>query len=165
MAGQAYFGVIKRATNVGTIGVAPLASDADCVLGTSTTQAVTPSGLKAAIVAVGGGLVWTTVTAAAQTMVKSNGYFSNRGASAVAFSLPAVANVGDTFLVANLGARAVGWTITYGTGQYIRVGNQVTTTTTGSLSASATGDSIWLVCSVASTEFTAVGPIGNWTVV
>lgn len=114
----------------------------------------------------GGGLVWSVITGASQAMVKSNGYFSNRAGSAVAFTLPVSAAVGDTFEVANMGARATGWTIAYGTGQYIRFGNQTTTVTTGSLAATATGDAVRLVCSVANTEFVVTpGSQGNITLV
>lgn len=49
MAGEAYFGVIKRANNTGTIGATPLASDADCVTGTSNSSSVTPTGLAATL--------------------------------------------------------------------------------------------------------------------
>lgn len=157
------------ATSQGTNGQVLLGGTTNPAFATLTssdsTVTFTTGNNSLSIQAVGGGMVWSVVTGASQAMVKSNGYFSNNAGAAVAFTLPASAAVGDTFAISNMGARAAGWSLAYGTSQYIRFGNSVTTTTTGSLAATQTGDSITLVCSVANTEFVVRNSVGNITIV
>lgn len=152
-------GQVLIASSVGQPAFAGLSSSDGTIIFTAGSNSL---GLQA----VGGGLTWTVQTGSTQALVKSTGTFSNSAGSAVAFTLPSTAAVGDTFEVCNMGARAAGFTIGYNAGQYIRFGNITTTTTTGSLAASATGDAVRLVCSVANTEFVVTpGSMGNLTYV
>lgn len=112
----------------------------------------------------GGGLTWSVVTGATQTMAVNNGYFANR-ASNIVFSLPTTSAVGDQVAVSNINT-ALGWTISYTTNQQIFIGNVSTTLTTGSLSSTAVGDGITLVCRTANLVWQAVqGWPGNITYV
>jgi hypothetical protein len=104
---------------------------------------------------------WNTVSGTSQTVAAGNGYFANN-AGLVTFTLPTTAAVGDTFRIEGEGAG--GWTIVYGTGQSIRIGNQTTTTTSGSLSSTNQYDGVLIVCMTANTIFKAMPTIGNLTV-
>ena len=108
-------------------------------------------------------ITWSVITAATKTIVVNEGYFANKKAG-VAFTLPATAAVGDVFYVSAIDAG--GWTIGQSIGQSIRLGSSVTTTGGGgSLASTAIGDSVFVVCAVANTDFVAVSGCGNITVV
>lgn len=107
-----------------------------------------------------GSTVWSTQTTGTQAMSVFNGYIAN-GAGTITYTLPTTAAVGEVIELLNIGAGFP--TITYTTGQSIRIGNQVTTITSGSLTSTATGDSLRLICTVANTTFQVVSSIGNWT--
>lgn len=157
-------------SNVGTSGQVLVGGTTTPAFATLTssdsTVSFTTGNNTLSLQAVGGGMTWTVQTGASQALVKSTGTFSNRAGSAVAFTLPVTAAVGDTFEVCNMGARAAGWTIAYNSGQSIIFGNVTTTTTTGSLAATAQGDAVRIVCAVANTTFVVTpGSIGNITYV
>lgn len=119
-------------------------------------------GIDNALGSLNGAFPWTSVTAISQALVKNNGYFANN-AGVVTFSLPATASVGDTFQIQNSQG---GFTISQGAGQSVRIGNMVTTTGVGgSISSTALGDWITIVCNVANTGFVAKVEQGNLTVV
>ncbi len=110
-----------------------------------------------------GGFSWNHVTGTSQAMVSNNGYIADN-ASVVTLTLPTTSAIGDELEIVGRGAG--GWTITYGTSQYIYFGNITTTTTTGSLSSTNAHDSIYLVCTAANTEWTVTtGSQGNITYV
>ena len=114
--------------------------------------------------AAGGGLSWSVVTGTTQAMVAQEGYFANN-AGTVTATLPATAAVGDTFAIAGMN-NSTGWTIAQNAGQTIHFGTSDTTTGVGgSLSSTATYDSVELVCNVANTDFIVVQSVGNITVV
>lgn len=111
----------------------------------------------------GGGLVWTDVTGATQTIVAGNGYLADRGGG-VAFTLPASATVGDVFRIAGVQGS---WTVAQAAGQRIKFGSLATTAgITGSLASTNAQDSIECVASntSASTIWIAISSIGNITV-
>ena len=103
------------------------------------------------------GLKW--VIQSSNTMaVKGMGYFTN-GAN-VQIQLPSASVIGDTFHVYNYNGG--GFTITQGAGQFIQVGEGVTTTGAGGIIVyTDRGDAIQLVCSVANTQWEAVTFDGN----
>lgn len=112
--------------------------------------------------AIGAGLTWTVVSGATQTMAVNNGYFANR-ASNIVFSLPTTSAVGDTVAVNNMNT-ALGWTISYTTNQQIFIGNTSATVTSGSISSTALGDTVTLVCRTANLTWAVVSSMGNITV-
>jgi len=115
------------------------------------------------ISASGVGLTWSVISSATQAVSVQNGYFANRGAG-VTFTLPATAAVGDAFAISAINAG--GWTLAQNAGQTVHFGNQDTTTGAGgSLSTTAIGDTITVVCSVANTDFVVINSIGNITFV
>lgn len=104
---------------------------------------------------------WTVVTAASANLVASQGIFANR-ASGVTLTLPTTAAVGDTFEVVAM--HADGFTILENALQSIRVGANITTVATGSITSTGIGDWIEIVCNVANTGFFANVKQGNLTV-
>lgn len=110
---------------------------------------------------VGGGFTWTDVTGGSATLAASNGYLAD-SASLTTFTMPTNNAIGDTIKVVGLGSG--GWTIVYGTGQFIKFGSVATTADTGSLSSTLTNDSIELICTTPSATapiFTVVSSVGN----
>ena len=106
------------------------------------------------------GFTWT-VEAVDQVMVVNHGYIANK-AGLLLLTLPAVSAVGTIIEVTNMNT-AVGWRIVQNAGNTIRCG--VITTTPGvggSLTSSALGDSVKLVCTTANAHWQCVtGTIGN----
>lgn len=107
---------------------------------------------------------WVVVTGASQTLSAGTGYIANN-AGTINFSLPATAGVGDTFRITGIN-NATGWQVTQAAGQQIFIGTASTTAGVGgSLTSSATRDSIEIICIVANTTFQVVSMVGNITVV
>ena len=106
----------------------------------------------------GGGVEWFVV-AINVAMGVNNGYISNAGGQ-IQLLLPAVAPVGSIVrVVANT---AGGWQITQNAGQSIRFGNMLTTVGGGgSLTSTAIGDAVELVCAVANSGWIALSGVGN----
>lgn len=106
------------------------------------------------------GETWVNVTGTTQTIAVSTGYTASN-ASAVAFSLPAVAAYGTVFEVAT-GTTAGGWTITQAAGQSIIYGNLTTTVGTGgSLASTMPGDHVRILTLVANTTFQVLDDRGQ----
>lgn len=111
------------------------------------------------------GSTWITETSGPVTMVVNSKYFAASGTQ-ISFVLPSTAAVGSSFDVAATAAGTGGWVINESTGQSIIIGNETTTTTSGSItSASTQGDWIHIVCTVANTNFIASMMQGQATVV
>jgi len=110
---------------------------------------------------IGGGLTWSVITGATQAMAVNHGYIANR-ASNIAFTLPTVSAVGDIIEVTGMNT-ALGWTVSWTTNQQVFFGNAVTTVTSGTLSSSATRDSIRMVCIVANLTWNVISSVGNIT--
>ena len=107
-----------------------------------------------------GAIVWTVITGASQTIAVDNGYIANN-AGTISFALPATSAVGDIFEITSIN-NATGWTITQAAGQQIRYGfSQTTLGAGGSLSATANGDSVRCVCTVANTFWNVLSSQGN----
>lgn len=108
-----------------------------------------------------GGMVWNNVTGTTQSAAINNGYVTS-SSSATTVTLPATAAIGTIFAVQ--GAGSGGWTLNYGSGQNIQMGNLSTTATSGSLASTNQFDSVALVTIVANTTFAVTSAIGNLTV-
>lgn len=150
--------------NVGSVAkVITMASDQ---LGTATITAgagisVTPGANTITISAIGAGLTWSVITAN-QTAVVEHGYFCNK-AGTLALALPAASSVGDVIEVTNENT-AVGVQFTQAAGQQILIGNTNTTLgATGTITSSAVGDTLKIVCYVANTIWRVTSVVGNWT--
>ncbi len=112
-------------------------------------QLIPPTGIE----------VWNNVTTPAVTIQNNNGYVTNYGASIVTYTLPAFSSFGS--IVEIVGTSGDGWSIIYGGGQNIIFGNQQTTVTTGSLTATNRYDSVKLLCTIANTTWQIISVIGN----
>jgi hypothetical protein len=107
-------------------------------------------------------LLWNVVSTN-QTGATSNGYIFVSPGGALTISLPTTSSVGDEFSVVLDGATS--WQITQAAGQQIRLASSTTTLgATGSLTSTAQGNAVTLVCRVANTTWTAISVIGNITV-
>ena len=112
----------------------------------------------------GGGLTWTDVAGATQAMAINSGYTTDDGSTLVTLTLPSTAAYGS--IVAVVGKAAGLWTIAQNSGQTIHFGITNTTTgATGTLSATKQYDVVYLLCTIANTDFTVIQSIGNLTVV
>jgi len=90
---------------------------------------------------------WTVITAATQTIVEGNGYIANRAGNIV-FTLPAAPVLGSSFQITGMNT-ALGWTVGQPALQQIFFGTSSTTVGIGgSVSSTATRDSIRAVCVV-----------------
>lgn len=111
----------------------------------------------------GGGFSWAVITAN-QNAVSNHGYICNKAGTLV-LTLPAASAVGDIIEVTGMNT-ALGWQIAQLAGQSIHFGIDTTTVGTGgSLSSTATNDSIRIVCNVANTTWIVLSSIGNITFV
>lgn len=107
------------------------------------------------------GFEWNDVTGTSQNMLPNNGYFANNGAL-VTLNLPATSAVGDEIDVMGVGAG--GWLIQCGVGQTIVLGSS-TTSSAGSLASTNAKDSLYMICTVANTQWqVASAPQGNITI-
>lgn len=148
---------------IGSTAGAPAAATLSAGAGISITNGSNSISI-AATGAAGGGLVWTDVSGASQTIVAGNGYLSDR-AGAVAFSLPASGTIGDVFAIVGVQGS---WTLAQAANQQIKYGSSATTVgATGSLASTNAGDSIQCVATntSASTVWRVMSSIGNITVV
>jgi hypothetical protein len=106
---------------------------------------------------------WSVITAN-QTAAVNNGYICNK-AGTLALALPATAAIGSIIEVTGINT-ALGWQITQATGQQIFFGTSSTTSgATGTITSSATRDSIKMVCVVANTTWNIISSIGSPTIV
>lgn len=152
---------------VATNGQLPIGSTgADPVLATLTAGtgiSITNGAGSITINGSGGGLSWTDVTGTTQAMAVNNGYTANN-AGLVTLTLPTTAAYGTTMAVVGKGAG--GWKIAQNSGQTIHFGFVNTTSgATGSLASTNQYDVVFLLCTVANTDFTVIQSIGNLTVV
>jgi hypothetical protein len=153
---------------VATNGQLPIGSTgADPVLAAITAGtgiSVTNGAGSITIAATGSGFTWTIVTAASQALVAENGYIANN-AGQVTFTLPVAAAVGDSFRVTGKN-NATGWKIAQNAGQTIYFSTAATTTGAGgSLTSSATRDTVEIICVTTNNDFQVLSSIGNITVV
>ena len=124
-----------------------------------TGISITPGTNSITIAATSGTGAWTPETTAF-AMVAENGYIANNAVTRVVGTLPATAAVGDEFEITNIGA--AGFEVAQNASQYINFGSSTTTVGTGgSLSSSAIGDSIRIVCIVTNNGFQMLSSVGN----
>lgn len=112
----------------------------------------------------GGGLAWTDVTTATQSLSVQNGYLTDRGGG-VTYTLPATASIGDVIKID--GKLGLG-TIAQNANQQILIASSSSTIGIGgSIVSTNVGDCITLRCitSGASTVWRAESLVGNWTVI
>lgn len=106
---------------------------------------------------------WIDVTSGASptNMVQNTGYYSDDPASNITFNLPATAVRDSVIRITNRQA-SFNFTIAQASGQSIQFGNQVTTTGAGgSITSTAKGDSIEMICVVANTTWQVLSSMGN----
>jgi hypothetical protein len=143
---------------IGTTASDPTAASLTAGTGVSITSA---SG-AITINAVGGAMTWSVITGASQAMAVNSGYIANN-AGQIAFTLPTTSAVGSLISVTGIN-NATGWKVSYTTGQQIFFGTATATVTTGSLTATATRDTITMVCVVADLTWNVISGGGNITV-
>lgn len=115
------------------------------------------------ISAAGGGFTWTVVTGTTQAAVASNGYIANN-AGQVVVTLPATSAVGDMIAVTGMN-NATGWKIAQNAGNQVFFGSASTTAGTGgSLTSTATRDTVYLLCITVNALWNVTDAIGNLTV-
>lgn len=145
---------------IGRTGNSPVAATLTAGTGIAITNGVGTITISNS----GAGFNWTEVTGTSQTLAVENGYVVNN-AGLVTLTLPTSAAIGDSIQVVGKGAGL--WTIVYGASQQIKFGNQSTTLTSGSLTATNANDCVELVCTTASGSapiFTVVDGVGNLTI-
>lgn len=155
-----------------TPGAGTLTLDAPAITITGSGITVTGSpvslGGTVTLTVPAGGINWVDVTGTTQTVAVNTGYIANNAAQVV-FTLPATANLGDTFYITGNGnAGTAGWQLKQNAGQKIFFGTLSTTAGTGgSLTSINQLDSIRAVCVVsgASSVWNIITSIGNITVV
>lgn len=110
-----------------------------------------------------GGLTWSEVTGTSQSAAVNKGYITNNG-SLVTVTLPQFTAVtGD--LVRVVGSGLGGWKIAQNSGQFIRFGNQTTTTGTGgSLASTVSYDAVEVLAVSSDSYWVVTTSTGNLTV-
>lgn len=103
---------------------------------------------------------WVVVTDATQAMAVSTGYIGNRG-TAITYTLPATASVGDRIRMTNFGAGLP--VLTAAAGDTIKVVAS-TTSAGGTLTATEQFAAIEVVCVVEDTTWIVLSMTGNWTI-
>lgn len=110
----------------------------------------------------GGGVSYTEVTGTSQTIAVNTGYILNNAALVTA-TLPSTSAVGN--IVRVVGKGAGGWRIAQPAGVNIRFIDIASTTGVGgSVSSTASYDSVELVCTTANTTWTVASAVGNLTI-
>ncbi len=105
---------------------------------------------------------WNTITGTSASLAKNNGYI-NTNIALTTYTLPALANVGDTYIIKGYGSG--GWQIAQNSSQQIILGNRLSTIgITGYIASTNQYDDITLTCIVANTIFKSGPPEGIITV-
>lgn len=154
----AYAPVIAGTTATGAFQSASTGLGTAGFVLTSNGSAAVPSFQAVAT----GGVTWTDVTGASQTIAAANGYITNRGGG-VTYTLPASGTLGDTFKIVGKAGLA---TITPNANQQLLIGSASGAVgATGTAVANDAGDCIEFVCTTsgASTVWRADSVVGTWT--
>ena len=163
LVGGASNSITSIVQGAGQVLIGTTASDPTAAtLTAGTGVAITSASGAITINAVGGAMTWTVITGASQAMAVNNGYIANN-AGQIAFTLPTTSAVGDIISVTGIN-NATGWKVSYTTNQQIFFGASSATVTTGSLTATATRDTITMVCIVANLTWNVISSVGNITV-
>ena len=108
-------------------------------------------------------LGWTNVSTTSQTLAGNNGYYVTQ-AALTTLTLPASPTAGQVIEIVGTSANTAFWKIAQNALQQIFFGNSSTTVgVTGSITSSAVGDSIALLCTTggSSAAWTALSSVGN----
>ena len=134
----------------------------------SSSVTVVPTGniastnVQSALVELDSAITHWSIATADGNLAVNTGTLANKG-SLLTLTLPTGAAVGTTIRVAGMNAGL--WKIAQNANQYIKFGNQTTTTgVTGYLASVLTYDAVELVCIVADTGFVVASSVGNITV-
>lgn len=106
-------------------------------------------------------ITWVEETGATRNLTINQGVVGNRG-TAQTFTLPATAAQFSEIRIVQIGAGAI--TIDWTTSQQVRFGNQLATTTTGTLVSTDVGSTLYLLCTTADNIWTVVSSTGSWTI-
>jgi hypothetical protein len=124
---------------------------------------ITPGANSITIAAINEAVVWTP-EATSFNIVAGNGYIATGLGAAITATLPATAVVGDIFEIADADP-TYAVEIAQNALQYINFGNQTTTPgITGSLTTTAVGDCLRIVCIATNIGWQVLSSIGNITV-
>jgi hypothetical protein len=158
-------GITSLALTNGQLAIGNTGSDPSAATITAGTGVSIVNGTGSITInSVGVGLTWTVVTGTTQAAAVNNGYIANN-AGTVVVTLPSTAAVGSIVAVTGIN-NATGWQIAQNAGQQINFGTAATTSGTGgSLASTKTFDTVFLLCTVANTNWTVWDGIGNITVV
>lgn len=106
---------------------------------------------------------WNGVSGTSQAMAVNSGYVSQNGATST-FTLPATA---AQYTVLRVLQNAAGvFIVAQNALQNIRIGNSISTTGVGgSVTSTSIGDALYLLCTVANTNFVVLSSVGSFTVV
>lgn len=134
------------------------------IIGAGGTTVVGNAGTNTLTITVAAeGLSWNTITSS-QTLAVNNGYICISPGGALSLALPAVSSLGDSIRVALNGATS--FTITQSAGQSVRLGFKATTAGVGgSITSTAQGDTLELVCQTANLTWLSLSNNGNPTIV
>ena len=132
---------------IGATGAAAVAANITPGTGVSITNAANSITINVS----GGGLTWSTITAATLAAAVNNGYVLNHASTPCVVTLPATAALGAKISIIGLSGSG-GWTATANTGQTIQFGN-TSSSSAGSFSSTNAADSCDLTCIVANTTW------------
>lgn len=124
-------------------------------------QVLTSNGTTAAWATPATAVTHGVTTEASVSAAVNNGYICNND-TLCTVTLPTTAAVGSIVRVAAMHASG-DWKIVYGADEYIKFRNVTTTTETGYLQSTDTGDAVELVCIIADTAWMVLSAIGNIT--
>jgi hypothetical protein len=152
----------STAMGAGTLLVGTTNTPAAVALTASGTAGNTVSVTSASgSITINNALYWLDVTATTHTMLAYGAYTASN-AGVVTFTLPT--SVYGITIEVTTGTTSGGWKIAQLSGQSIRHGNVITTTGTGgSLSSTAQGNSVKLVCLQSGAGWQVISSMGNLT--
>lgn len=142
---------------IGSTGADPVAATITAGTGITTSTGAGTFTINA----VGAGLTWSKITAN-QTAAVNNGYICNK-AGVLVLTMPSTSAIGDVIAAVNINTAADTQFLSANPGQ-LQLGNVLATANTGTLTSTALGDAIYLVCTTANTTWYAIHVVGNWTV-
>lgn len=152
-------GSTAKVVTMGTGGTVNQLGTAVITAGTGVTIGTSANAITVNVT--GGGVSWSVITLD-QTAAVNNGYFCNK-AGTLLLALPASSSVGQVIEVSNINT-ALGIQFTQAAGQQIFIGNTSTTLgAAGTLTTTAVGDALKIVCRTANTIWQVVSVVGNWT--
>lgn len=165
LVGASSNGITSLALTNGQLAIGSTGADPSAAaLTAGTGMSISNGAGSITISAAGGGLTWTVVTGTTQAAAVNNGYIANN-AGQVAVTLPATSAVGDVVAVTGIN-NATGWKVAQNAGNQIFFGSSSTTAGTGgSLTSTATRDTVFMLCTSTNANWQVIDSIGNITVV